>query len=705
MEELVTGAVEETAPAVQKWYEGVSLEDAEIYIQANLKSAARSVIAIGYYLKCVHRNELFKEAGYKDICEYAKDRFGFSASTTSRYMTRNDKFSVNGNSPILDEKYKDFNKSQLQEMLSLDAEQLEKVTPDMTVVQIREMKKPKEIPYIAIPGQIELTDLPGVEPEDVAAAAQARKEMVAGSPERQAYTISAEDLLPQDEPDSGKETIAISQQDSGPEVIHFTAGDRTIDGAYGATIAAVVRKYLDSGYARPEKECEVAALGLTYKVLKRQDITVFYTDTGRTAFDIQNARLEEEYQYWHGTKAEPEPAKPTRSEAEQDSCPPGITDCRRQEWGTGSAEQEAGKKECKACWASWKRQHKALGAGAVELDAAKMQQDKPEQSEEKLPDPDEKWSIGELPQAKESLVRQLARILVQECGNELRMTPGELGCPSDDTIRKQTDMLMLSKNGFAVLPDGVEAYPSKDMIEFFRGDEDLGVCSHARFATQVRRALEDADRAILAGNKSLKSKDAVQEPDTAENVIDSEFTEILEPQMTELQIAQEELERAKKLLNDGLKCDVDENDIHIRRLKLKVCALASYVCDLEQIENPPPEPKQPELPLLKNNDQRAAFIDNFETWPLWIETKQTGERYYRYDLEDGTSMVVKVYHAMLFDWKSDERYREGYGRHEYYLLRDGKFFRDCETNRGLLIEKLKEIQKPKKEKSEGKIIE
>lgn len=308
MEELVTGAVEETAPAAQKWYEGVSLEDAEIYIQANLKSAARSVIAIGYYLKCVHRNELFKEAGYKDICEYAKDRFGFSASTTSRYMTRNDKFSVNGNSPILDEKYKDFNKSQLQEMLSLDAEQLEKVTPDMTVVQIREMKKPKEIPYIAIPGQIELTDLPGVEPEDVAAAAQARKEMVAGSPEKQAYTISAEDLLPQDEPDSGKETIAISQQDSGPEVIHFTASDRTIDGAYGATIAAVVRKYLDSGYARPEKECEVAALGLTYKVLKRQDITVFYTDTGRTVFDVENARLEEEYQYWNRNKGQPEPS-------------------------------------------------------------------------------------------------------------------------------------------------------------------------------------------------------------------------------------------------------------------------------------------------------------------------------------------------------------------------------------------------------------
>ena len=198
-------------------------------------------------------------------------------------------------------------------------------------------------------------------------------------------------------------------------------------------------------------------------------------------------------------------------------------------------------------------------------------------------------------------------------------------------------------------------------------------------------------------------------PESQDTVIDGEFTEISETEddirapeepMTELQIAQDELERAKNLLKAGLECGVDENDIYIRRLKLKVCALASYVCDLDDIVNPPPRPEQPELPVLKNNDQRAAFVDAYETWPLWIETKQTGERYYRYDLEDGTSMVVKVYHARIFDGYAsgsyEAKYHDGYGRHEYYLLRDGKFFRDCEANRGLLIEKLKEIQKVKK---------
>ena len=101
--------------------------------------------------------------------------------------------------------------------------------------------------------------------------------------------------------------IAISQQDSGPEVIHFTAGDRTIDGAYGATIAAVVRAYVDNGYERPEKECEVTAFGMGYKVLKGSDVTEFYTDAGQKVFDVENVRLEKEYQYWHRNRSQQEP--------------------------------------------------------------------------------------------------------------------------------------------------------------------------------------------------------------------------------------------------------------------------------------------------------------------------------------------------------------------------------------------------------------
>ena len=149
-----------------EWYRDVSLEDAEVFIRSNLQSAVRSVIATGFYLKHIRDNELYLEAGYKNVNEYAMDRFGLSASATSRYITRNTRFSRGGNSPLIDDRFKDFSKSQLQEMLGMSDEQLEQVTPDMTVREIRSMARPKEVPYIEIPGQTELKDIPGVMPEE-----------------------------------------------------------------------------------------------------------------------------------------------------------------------------------------------------------------------------------------------------------------------------------------------------------------------------------------------------------------------------------------------------------------------------------------------------------------------------------------------------------------------------------------------------------
>lgn len=100
------------------------------------------------------------------------------------------------------------------------------------------------------------------------------------------------------------------------------------------------------------------------------------------------------------------------------------------------------------------------------------------------------------------------------------------------------------------------------------------------------------------------------------------------------------------------------------------------------------------LPVLKNGKVRAAFIDAYASWTLWIETEETGENYYRYDLPDGTAMVVRAYRARLFDYSAKGcAYRDGYGFEEYYLLEPGKPFRNCRSNRSALIEKLKEVQK------------
>lgn len=486
MEENVT--VPETPEVVKhtdaEWYRDVSLEDAEVFIRSNLQSAVRSVIATGFYLKHIRDNELYLEAGYKNINEYAMDRFGLSASATSRYITRNTRFSRGGNSPLIDDRFKDFSKSQLQEMLGMSDEQLEQVTPDMTVREIRSMARPKEIPYIEIPGQTELKDIPGIMPEERAESFEASTaelfdveedenmvQSVAGKPISQEISI----------------TELVEEEDAEIATSQLLPEETAANEQRNESIDAAEKQQMGHCLHRPEYECS----------------------------------LPEKYMHRPGSG----------------------TDCAH---------------EC--CW---------------------------------------------------------------ECAKH--------------------------------------------------------------------------------GECKLECNSSADRPETEEEIATSQTdTEASENEMkerTDMEILRELLERKKQLLSKCLRAPgIDKSDEHIRMQKLEVGALASMLCELEDLEEKKDRPKQPELPQLKNNDQRAAFIDAYETWTLWIDNQETGERYYRYDLPDGTSFVIKTYHSMLYDWKADVamRYKEGYGANEEYLLEPGKFFRDCRVNRTALIEKLKEIQRGEK---------
>lgn len=135
--------------------------------------------------------------------------------------------------------------------------------------------------------------------------------------------------------------------------------------------------------------------------------------------------------------------------------------------------------------------------------------------EEKI---DESYNIGDLPQATESLLRQLAKVLVERCGS--RMVLDGMIHASGSTKERLRD-IDRQDNGIK-LQGGVEAYPSEEIIEFFRGEEDLGVCTYARFETQAKKAL---DEWVKAGKPQAKP-----EPGPPEEVIDAEFAEIPEEQ-------------------------------------------------------------------------------------------------------------------------------------------------------------------------------
>lgn len=107
-----------------------------------------------------------------------------------------------------------------------------------------------------------------------------------------------------------------------------------------------------------------------------------------------------------------------------------------------------------------------------------------------------------------------------------------------------------------------------------------------------------------------------------------------------------------------------------------------------------------DIPVLKNNDQRKEFIEDYENWPLWIDSEKTKEKYYKLDIPNsGNSIVVRISlsHSII-GWNSEKgefdiSEKEEWGSEEYFLLKPGRYFRDCSTNKSALVEFLKDLQR------------
>ena len=100
-----------------KWWLITDYDTTKRIIRADLANMQRSFIDIGCQLMQVRDRELYKDGGYDSVWAFAEQEFGIQRSTASRWMKMCQKFSVDGSSPVLKDEYKDFGKSQLQEML------------------------------------------------------------------------------------------------------------------------------------------------------------------------------------------------------------------------------------------------------------------------------------------------------------------------------------------------------------------------------------------------------------------------------------------------------------------------------------------------------------------------------------------------------------------------------------------------------------
>ena len=143
-----------------------SLDEMTTIIKALLNDIAEDFISVGFYLKMTEQDELYKQAGYRNIWEYAKDTFGIGRSTASRFMDINTKYSIGGFSPQIDDKWRGYGSSKLTEMLGLPEEIQEAIPTEATVKDIREAKGIIRETEAHYDDQMELCDIAQEEPQE-----------------------------------------------------------------------------------------------------------------------------------------------------------------------------------------------------------------------------------------------------------------------------------------------------------------------------------------------------------------------------------------------------------------------------------------------------------------------------------------------------------------------------------------------------------
>ncbi|RHG17741.1 DUF3850 domain-containing protein [Blautia obeum] len=125
-------------------YMQLSLDD---YIQCkndiknNLGTIVKSFARIGWQLSRIDKSGAYKNDGYNTIAEFAKAEYGMSATGTSRFIRVYEKYSVPGDTPELRDEYKDYNRSQLEEMLQIPEEDHEMIRPEAHKEDIRELNR------------------------------------------------------------------------------------------------------------------------------------------------------------------------------------------------------------------------------------------------------------------------------------------------------------------------------------------------------------------------------------------------------------------------------------------------------------------------------------------------------------------------------------------------------------------------------------
>ena len=109
-------------------------------LEDELRGAAAGFVRIGYLLRKIDESEGYKQDGCDSLTEWAEKEYGLSASSVSRFIAINKRYSIDGYSKQLRLEYAKYGQAKLQEMLTLPEEAMQMVSPEMKRADIREIK-------------------------------------------------------------------------------------------------------------------------------------------------------------------------------------------------------------------------------------------------------------------------------------------------------------------------------------------------------------------------------------------------------------------------------------------------------------------------------------------------------------------------------------------------------------------------------------
>lgn len=116
-------------------------KDFKTELDNELKKSVESFVRIGYLLKVARDTDILHESGYSNMQEFAKAEYNLSKDQVSRFIAINDKYSIDGYSDRLQEKYEGYGVAKLAEMLTLPEAVADIIVPKMTRAEIQEIKR------------------------------------------------------------------------------------------------------------------------------------------------------------------------------------------------------------------------------------------------------------------------------------------------------------------------------------------------------------------------------------------------------------------------------------------------------------------------------------------------------------------------------------------------------------------------------------